>query len=591
MYKNTFLFGSKITAKDFFTPEKGYGFIDPHKIPGKTMSEQSIFSGGWNLMDCENTKWDNVITTGNTGVTLTKDKFVMIFKVLVPNDGSYQITLKSHSDDKSITNMTIFSGRRNLVERNISIKKGECYTKTFFTYVAPYIPAMTSIPSDEKAVYISLTGENATFSEITIEEKAAPTVFIAGDSTLTDQNASYPYYPIKSCAGWAQNLLSYFESVAVCNQAHSGMTTNCFRDDGHWDIVRKHIKPGDIVILQFGHNDQKRRNLRPFGGYLDNLRWYCREIKELGATPIIVSPISRIPMKDKNSFYSLLSDYAHACKKAAKECQVPFVDLHTLTFHYLCRYHEVASDYFMPGDITHTNDYGAELIAAFFVSELLRQDIQPLSSWLVHIERNAFLPENKEFPQQNKASAIPQIEIPYLDIAGIPEYEDMKQALQKGILDPCVMYLHPTASMPRAQFLMVFLKALRIAGTRPYTGFYCDLSYDEWDSSFAQTCINENLIDEKTTPNHYFRPDDDLTFAEYASFLIRGLEKEQDRRKMIALNDCFQKAKALKLIPCDCMENDAITRATCYQGLVRLMELLDTSSKALPSDAELHPVG
>lgn len=591
MYNKIFQFGQKITATDYFSDIKGYGFVHPGQVFGKTMSEQSIYSGGWNLENGKMKEWEHCLVTKKSGVSIAIDNYVMIFKIIVPHNGCYQITLKSCTDENAIEGMSIFVGRRNLVERNISIAPHATYTRTFFTYVSSYIPAMTSIPCNENAIYVSLAGKNASLSELYIEEKNVPTIFVAGDSTLTDQNATYPYYPCNSCTGWAQLLTSYLNSAAVCNQAHSGMTTNCFRDDGHWNILKQNIKPDDYVVLQFGHNDQKRRNLRPFGGYLNNLRWYCSEIKKVGAFPIIVSPISRVPIKDNDTYYSLLSDYAMACKKAAQECHVPFVDLHSLSFKYLCNHYDTAAQYFMPGDITHTNEYGAELFASFFISEIEKQIIQPSSTWNIKKDRK-ILSDTKTLSRTKSGSSIaPQIDIPYLDIANIPEYEDMKLALQKGLLDPCVMFLHPTAPMPRAQFLMVFLKALRLSGTRPYMGYYCDLSYDEWDSSYLQTCLDTYLIDETTTPNRYFRPDEDLTFEEYASFLIRSMENKLESRKGITLETSFNKALALKLIPANCIADSPISRALCYQGLVHLMDLLDTSTKALPKDAEIHPVG
>lgn len=133
--------------------------------------------------------------------------------------------------------MMLFSGRRNFVERDIQLNPFESYSKSFFAFAAPYIPALTSIPCTEKAIYISITGKHALISELTIEKQDAPIIYIVGDSTLTDQNALFPYYPYGSCAGWAQVMTQYFDSVAICNQAHSGMTTNCFRDDRHWDII------------------------------------------------------------------------------------------------------------------------------------------------------------------------------------------------------------------------------------------------------------------------------------------------------------------------------------------------------------------
>ncbi len=593
MYKKTFYFGTDITERDLFTEEKGYGFINQEQLPGKTKSEQSLYSGGWNLRAHSLDDWKNSLCSSQNGVMITADRFVMIFKILVPEEGSYQIHLTSKAGTKAIQNMRIFAGRRNLIERDIQITPGNSYTKSFFTFAAPYIPALTSIPSTEKAIYISISGKNASLSELTIEKKEAPVLYVAGDSTLTDQNALFPYYPYGSCAGWAQVMTQYFDCVALCNQAHSGMTSNCFRDDGHWDIVKARLKENDIVFLQFGHNDQKRRNLAAFGGYINNLRWYVKEIKAKGAFPIIVSPISRIPFEDNGKYRSLLAMHADACKAAADECHIPFIDLHALTFRHWCELgEEKAKDYFMKGDITHTNDYGANLIASYVVSEICRQHIEPLFSLLSRTEIEAMLPQQdtKEIPTEPSDGSMFDIEIPYIDIAGIPQYDAMVSAFRKGLFDPCVMHLHPTEIMPRAQFLMVYFKALRMNGKRPYLGKFCDISRYEWDSSYIQACVEENLIDPATVINDRFRPDDALTNAEYASFLIRGMLEKKELRN-VSVDECLTKAKKLHFLSEHAIADEAITRAECYQGLVTLMDSMNNADKSLPSDVEVHPVG
>lgn len=597
MFSKVFQFGKTISHTTLFSDEQGYGFVNQEHLLGKTKSEQSLYSGGWNLRSSAKEEWKQSLATVSDGVQIQSERFAMIFKILVPQEGTYRITVKATAGAEGIQNMMLFANRRNLIERDIQIAPNQTYTKSFFTDVTPYIPAMTSIPCTEKVIYISAVGKNAKFTEISVEEAIAPVLFIAGDSTLTDQNAPFPYYPYGSCGGWAQVISQYFDKIAVCNQAHSGMTTNCFRDDGHWDIVKDRIKENDIFMIQFGHNDQKRRNLSAFGGYITNLRWYVKEIQKRGAIPIIVSPISRIPLEDNGDYYSLLSAHAAACRMAAEECKVPFIDLHTLTFQKWCSIgEEKTHDYFMPGDITHTNDYGANLIAGFVISEIIKQAISPLSDFVLSFKKQSFLPDRNNQPEEFQLPQEPaegnmfNIDIPYLDIKGIPQYKDMIKALQMGLLDPCVMYLHPTESMPRAQFLMIYFKALRIAGKRPYLGRFCDLSKYEWDSSYVQTCIEENLIDPTTTPNDRFRPDDPLTQAEYASFLIRGMAKTAKERE-ISLEDAFSKAIELGFLPNNAAANQIITRADCYKGLVRLMELLDNADLALPEDAEIHPVG
>ena len=208
-------------------------FVDPLHIPGKTHSEQSLYLGGWNLRASAVKDVGSFAHTTSDGVETGNERAVLVFKDDVKQDGSYQVLINIASGDDPIHNMKLFCGRRNLIARNIELPAHSSKVISFITYVSPYIPAMTSIPMEEKAIYISYTGHHASISQITITETNAPVLYIAGDSTLTDQNALYPYYPYGSCGGWAQMLAQYFPTVAICNQAHSGMTTNCFRDDGH----------------------------------------------------------------------------------------------------------------------------------------------------------------------------------------------------------------------------------------------------------------------------------------------------------------------------------------------------------------------
>ena len=297
---------------------------------------------------------------------------------------------------------------------------------------------------------------------------------------------------------------------------------------------------------------------------------------------------------DEGKYRSVLETHALACKMAAEELNVPFIDLHSVTFDFLCGLGEEKSrDYFMKGDITHTNDYGANKFSSFVIAEIKKKNIAPLAELLNNRKVKELLPDSdtKELPiEPPAAGGMFDIELPYIDCKEIPQYKGVTDAFKKGLLDPCVMHLHPTEMMPRGQFLMVYFKALRINGKRPYLGRFCDLSRYEWDSSYAQTCVEENLIDETTVPNDRFRPNDALTQSEFASFIIRGIQPNADARNL-SMEECFTKAKDMNLLPDNCSPNAIITRADCYTGLASLMELIDTSNKDLPSDAEIHPVG
>lgn len=592
MFKKSFIFNTKnITFKNFYSKDKGYGFINLHTVMGNTTSEKSLYGGGWTLSNASPQEYETYAKTYQNGIITSDKRNVIIFKVDVPENGSYKVSMKINTTDYAISNMTIFCGRRNVVKRNISIQENDSFSIDFYTYVSPYYPSMSSVISDEKAIYISFTGNNATLSELSISQSASTTIFVAGDSTLADQNALTPYYPSHSCSGWAQNMLSYFTHISVCNQAHSGMTTNCFKQDGHWDIIYNRIKPNDIVILQFGHNDQKRRNLSPFEGYSKNLKWYCKKVKEKHAIPIIVSPISRIPLEYNHTYYSLLLDYEKACQKVATEENVVFINLHQITFNMWVELGNLSRDFFMPSDITHTNEYGAQLIARVFIEEIIKKQIFPLYNCIKSDIDSTFLPEtdNEEPPTEPDSNWIEHLQIPYVDINGIPEYNDIGFALKGGLLDPCVMHLHPSDEMPRAQFLMVYLKALRLPATRPYTNHFIDIKFDEWDSAFVETCVQKKLIDEETMIQDTFRPDDALTYKDYASFLVRGIHY-YNHTQMPTYESCIKEAISKHFIPENVILDDFIPRAKCYQGLVRLMQLLDTSSKHLPAGTEIHPV-
>lgn len=591
MFFKQYFFGkNEIKFNDFYEESRGYGFVNFDKIDGETDSYKALNAGNWNHRPSDGEGWKKASVNTDTGVKLLEERQALIFQAKVSEFGSYKVTLKI-SADENINNVAIFTGRRNLVARNIEISKDEVKEFNFYTYVTPYIPALTYIPKNDKYIFISILGKNVVLKNISITEEKVKTIFIAGDSTLTDQNAMLPYYPICSCAGWAQDLLAFTPDFAVCNYAHSGLTTNCFKDDGHFDILKNQIKPGDIFMIQFGHNDQKRRNLMPFGGYMDNLRWYVHEVRKLGAFPIICSPISRIPIKDEEETYSLLAPYALACKEAAKECKVPFIDLHEFTFNeWISMNENDVKNYFIPGDITHTNDYGAIKIADYVATKLLK--IKETSSFIKLNKANIITPDydTLDFPKEAPdGKSVFDIDMPFMDLNSIKKLELCKQAFKKGLMDPCVMNIHPNETMARGQFLMIYLRAIRLNGTRPYLGKYCDFSKYDWDSSFAQTCINEDLIDETTTSNNYFRPCDPITYGEFASFLMRGIESKE-KRKSITINLAINKAKDLNIIDKDKNTDEFITRENIYAGLSLLMDLIDNSNKDMPSDTEMHPV-
>ena len=84
---------------------------------------------------------------------------------------------------------------------------------------------------------------------------AAPTLHLIGDSTMADK----PKGPANPETGWGQALPALLKPEAgrVVNYAMNGRSTKSFIDEGRWTKVVAALQPGDFVIIQFGHNDEK----------------------------------------------------------------------------------------------------------------------------------------------------------------------------------------------------------------------------------------------------------------------------------------------------------------------------------------------
>ena len=82
---------------------------------------------------------------------------------------------------------------------------------------------------------------------------SAQTIFIAGDSTAATYSAKQT-----PMTGWGQVLQEFTKpGIKVQNRATCGRSTKSFRDEKRWERILRDLKPGDFVMIQFGHNDQK----------------------------------------------------------------------------------------------------------------------------------------------------------------------------------------------------------------------------------------------------------------------------------------------------------------------------------------------
>lgn len=120
------------------------------------------------------------------------------------------------------------------------------------------------------------------------------TIFMIGDSTMANKSLTKENQE----RGWGQILPIYLTgAVKVDNHAVNGRSSKSFIDEGRWDAVMGKIRPGDFVIIQFGHNDEKSNDSTRYtipGSTFDaNLRRFVDDTKSKGATPILMNSIVR----------------------------------------------------------------------------------------------------------------------------------------------------------------------------------------------------------------------------------------------------------------------------------------------------------
>lgn len=154
------------------------------------------------------------------------------------------------------------------------------------------------------------------------------TLFWAGDSTVQYNNIStFPQ------TGMGQVINLYLKpEVRVENHAKNGRSTKSFLADGRLDPIRENIQEGDILLIQFGHNDEKvsdpSRYTDPQTDYKANLRIFIQTAREKKAYPVLVTPLERRTfLEDGTLSIGEHVPYVKAMKEVAKEEQVPLIDL------------------------------------------------------------------------------------------------------------------------------------------------------------------------------------------------------------------------------------------------------------------------
>jgi DNA sulfur modification protein DndE len=134
-------------------------------------------------------------------------------------------------------------------------------------------------------------------------------LFLIGDSTMADK-------PLIGTAerGWGQVFSLFFErGIVVENHARNGRSTKSFIAEGRWQAVLDKLQQADYVFIQFGHNDAKKEDTSRYAeahsDYKRNLLQFVNDARAKGATPILLTPVSRRQFDDHGNLVDTHGDY------------------------------------------------------------------------------------------------------------------------------------------------------------------------------------------------------------------------------------------------------------------------------------------
>jgi lysophospholipase L1-like esterase len=243
---------------------------------------------------------------------------------------------------------------------------------------------------------------------------ALPSIILIGDSTVRNGRDDGQGKGPAGQWGWGNPIAGYFDpaKVNVVNRAVGGLSSRTYLTSGHWEKTLAFVKPGDVVLMQFGHNDaaplnddkRARGTIRGTGEEsqeIDNILtkkhetvhsygWYLRKFivdaRAKGATPVVVSLIPRKAWDEQGKVRHNKGDYAGWAEEVARSEHAGFIDLNAMA---ASRYDALGHDAVMnlfplttPDEHVHTNWAGAQLNAQLVVAGLKELGDKRIAAYL-----------------------------------------------------------------------------------------------------------------------------------------------------------------------------------------------------------------
>jgi lysophospholipase L1-like esterase len=357
----------RITPDTAYTKELGYGLDFGAKVEGIDRGDKSF---------------------------ITSDK-PFYFSVDVP-EGNYDVTV-TLGDTQGESTTTVLAETRRPAVIGLHTDKGKLETRTFTTNVHnSFLKNDKQIGLTDRerkggpggGMFLHLDGDKLTLQfadkrpcvcalEI-VKNDTAPTLFLCGDSTVTDQ-------PRGEFCSWGQTLPLFFKPkfAAVANHAESGRSSGGFLGERRLDKIAELMKPGDYLFVHFAHNDSHAPANTAIPTYRKNLEKFISVAHGKRATPILVTTMNRLGFDSNGKAKADLAAYAEAMREVAKDKQEFLIDLNKMSIEfYETLGPEKGKLAFKSGDKTHSAFYGAYEFSRFIAESIKNSDL-PLGKLVI----------------------------------------------------------------------------------------------------------------------------------------------------------------------------------------------------------------
>jgi len=360
-------------------PEQGYTLVDPTAV--YTDAVGYGYEPGAQVSISDN------------GQTTSSEK-PFLFSAKVP-EGNFNVTV-TFGDSTVATTTTLKAESGRLMLEHVEVPAGQVAERTFTTNVrTPHLPKLPANATGREEVTldqfdgssardwdnkltVEVVSPHAALRKIEIASApAAPTIFIAGDSTVTDRDGG-------GDVSWGQMLPVFFKpGVAVANNGQSGETMKSFMNALRLDKILSQMKKGDYFFIQFIHNDSKaawpQTYVEPETTYKAYLKVYIAEARLRGATPVLVTAMDR-GARGTGAPTHGHDGYPQAMREVAEEEHVAFIDLYSMSD---VLYESAGADAGkLLADGTHSTAYGGYEFAKCIVMGI-KQNKLDLANYIV----------------------------------------------------------------------------------------------------------------------------------------------------------------------------------------------------------------